>query len=189
MVSSPEIKNISLYPKANQGYMFGHPVPPEGRIMIVTIVGTGRGGRWQCRRRTARERTAKTCGPDARKLASSCAIRFLRSDGGNRASAHRGERVISCKAIAQGRPGVHRCPVCSCALCFVLTARETAGAARTRSSLRPLMRGREVSGKARAQCAARVWTHVLQRHCEEPLRRCNPSIRFAALWIASLRSQ
>src|SRR5882757_4185362 len=29
-------------------------------------------------------------------------------------------------------------PVCSCALCFVQTARETAGAARTRSSLRPL---------------------------------------------------
>jgi hypothetical protein len=23
-----------------------HPVPPEGRIMIARIVGTGRGGRW-----------------------------------------------------------------------------------------------------------------------------------------------
>src|SRR6476659_10129103 len=30
-------------------------------------------------------------------------------------------------------------PVCSCAFCFVQTARETAGAARTRSSLRPLV--------------------------------------------------
>ncbi|MBR1251936.1 hypothetical protein JQ609_34110, partial [Bradyrhizobium sp. AUGA SZCCT0169] len=45
---------------------------------------------------------------------------------------------ISRKAIAQGRPGVLRCPVCSCAPCFVQTAHETAGAARTRSSLRPL---------------------------------------------------
>ena len=29
--------------------------------------------------------------------------------------AHRGERVISRKAIAQGMPDVLRCPVCSCA--------------------------------------------------------------------------
>ena len=50
----------------------------------------------------------------------------------------RGEHGISRKAIAQGRPGVLRCPVCSCALCFVQTAHGTAGAARTRSSLRPL---------------------------------------------------
>ena len=72
----------------------------------------------------------------------------------------RGDHGISRKAIAQGRPGVLRCPVCSCALCFVQTAHETAGAARTRSSLRPLMRGREVSGKARAQCVARSRSHI-----------------------------
>ena len=46
IVSSPEIKDISLYPKKNKRYIFTHPVPPEGRIMIVTIVGMGRGGRW-----------------------------------------------------------------------------------------------------------------------------------------------
>ena len=49
----------------------------------------------------------------------------------------RGEHGISRKAIAQGRPGVHRCPVCSCAAFLVLIAHGTAGAARTRSSLRP----------------------------------------------------
>jgi hypothetical protein len=27
------------------------------------------------------------------------------------------------------------------------------------------------------------------RHCEKPLRRSNPSVRYAARWIASLRSQ
>jgi hypothetical protein len=43
-----------------------------------------------------------------------------RGDGGNRASTHRGERAISRKAIAQGMSDVLRCPVCSCALCFVL---------------------------------------------------------------------
>ena len=60
----------------------------------------------------------------------------------------RGEHGISRKAIAQGRPGVHRCPVCSCALCFVQTAHGTAGAARTRSSLRPLLsRARKLPAK------------------------------------------
>src|SRR5437016_3023738 len=61
-------------------------------------------------------------------------------DGGKRA-VHRGERAISRKAIAQGRPECSRCPVCSCALLFAQIARETAGAASTRSSLRPLFSG------------------------------------------------
>jgi hypothetical protein len=46
VVSSPKIKNISLYPKEKSRYIFAYPVPPEGRIMIARIVGTGRGGRW-----------------------------------------------------------------------------------------------------------------------------------------------
>jgi hypothetical protein len=46
MVSSLEIKNISLLQQRKSGYIFAHPVPPEGRIMIARIVGTGRGGRW-----------------------------------------------------------------------------------------------------------------------------------------------
>jgi hypothetical protein len=74
-----------------------------------------------------------------------------------RKPVHQGERVISRKAIAQGRPGVLRCPVCSCALCFVQTARETAGAARTRSSLRPLIgedgRYQQTSGAMRREIA------------------------------------
>ena len=45
-VSSPKIKNISLFKKVKSVHIFVHPVPPEGRIMIVTIVGTGRGGHW-----------------------------------------------------------------------------------------------------------------------------------------------
>jgi hypothetical protein len=32
------MKNISLFPNIKSGYIFAHPVPPEGRIMIVTIV-------------------------------------------------------------------------------------------------------------------------------------------------------
>src|SRR5205809_6820221 len=63
--------------------------------------------------------------------------RYPAGDGGKRA-VHRGERAISRKAIAQGRPECSRCPVCSCAVLFAQIARETAGAASTRSSLRPL---------------------------------------------------
>src|SRR5437764_8627700 len=64
--------------------------------------------------------------------------RYPAGDGGKRA-VHRGERAISHKAIAQGRPECSRCPVCSCAFLFAQIARETAGAASTRSSLRPLI--------------------------------------------------
>src|SRR6266571_6950112 len=65
--------------------------------------------------------------------------RAIRSagDGGKRAVL-REEHEVSRKAIAQGRPECSRCPVCSCAFLFAQIARETAGAASTRSSLRPL---------------------------------------------------
>ena len=41
---SPE-KKIFRFTEGQIGYIFVQP-SPEGRIMIVTIVGTGRGGRW-----------------------------------------------------------------------------------------------------------------------------------------------
>src|SRR5207253_4477791 len=63
--------------------------------------------------------------------------KLLRGDGGKRAVL-RGEHEVSRKAIARGRPECSRCPVCSCAFLFAQIARETAGAASTRSSLRPL---------------------------------------------------
>jgi hypothetical protein len=54
----------------------------------------------------------------------------------------RGEHGISRKTIAQGRRDAPTVPVCSCALAIYLFARETAGAASTRRSLRPLLFGR-----------------------------------------------
>jgi len=81
-------------------------------------------------------------------------------DGGKRAVL-REEHEVSRKAIAQGRPECSRCPVCSCALLFAQIARETAGAASTRSSLRPLIfGGRELSSKPRTQCAARSRSRI-----------------------------
>jgi hypothetical protein len=38
-MSSPKIKNISLYPKGKSGHMFAHPVPLRGALAIVTNEG------------------------------------------------------------------------------------------------------------------------------------------------------
>jgi hypothetical protein len=65
-------------------------------------------------RRTRLKRTAKSCGPDAAELASSCVELFAQRRW--QRAVHRGEHEVSRKAIAQGRPECSRCPVCSCAL-------------------------------------------------------------------------
>ena len=61
-----------------------------------------------------------------------------RGDGGKKA-VHRGEHAISRKAIAQGRPECSPLNLYARVRIFLCAnARETAGAARTRSSRRPL---------------------------------------------------
>src|SRR5438552_1436627 len=88
------------------------------------------------------------------------AFEFPRRDGG-KSAVLRGDHVISRKAIAQGMSDVLRCPVCSCAPCFVHDAHETAGAARIRHSLRPLIgEGGKFPAKLRAPCAARMRSHI-----------------------------
>jgi hypothetical protein len=92
-------------------------------------------------------RTAKPCGPGTRCW---CQVGggFSSSTGSRktfnplmtvtRRIRRRGEDGISRKAIAQGRRNAPTVPVCSCAFFFVHLAHETAGAASTRRSLRPL---------------------------------------------------
>jgi hypothetical protein len=117
-------------------------------------LGWGCDGRFGVRRflrrtKTSR-RTAKSCGPGAAMLASS--LRSYPQVTVANKPAHRGEHEVSRKAIAQGMSECLRCPVCSCALSLRYLAHETAGAARTRHSLRPLFeeRGNEFA-KARAK--------------------------------------
>ena len=43
--SSPFVKNILIFRNGKSVYIFGHPVPQEGRFAVVTDVGTGCGGR------------------------------------------------------------------------------------------------------------------------------------------------
>src|SRR5262245_2779977 len=85
-------------------------------------------------------RTAKSCGSDVAVLALRPGEAKLLWDNGGKRAVLREEHEVSRKAIAQGRPECSRCPVCSCApLAKAQTAHETAGAASTRSSLRPLI--------------------------------------------------
>jgi hypothetical protein len=124
-------------------------------------------------RRTRRKRTAKSCGSGAAVLALRLReAKLLRDNGGKRAVL-REEHEVSRKAIAQGRPECSRCPVCSCALLFAQIARETAGAASTRSSLRPLIGGREADSKPRAISAARMLNCI---HSSLRAQRSNPTI-------------
>jgi hypothetical protein len=73
--------------------------------------------------------------------------KYAAGDGDNK-PAHRGEREVSRKAIAQGMSECFRCPVCSCAPIAQLLAHETAGAACTRHSLRPLFEGGQRDGNS-----------------------------------------
>jgi hypothetical protein len=109
----------------------------EGRIAIVTDVG--RGMRWTRRgcRRTVPTRTAKSCGPDARRWRQGReAIRERRWQK----SPVTGESTKqTVKAIAQGRPECFGEPVVTMLVWFFKFPREAAGAASTRLSLRPLL--------------------------------------------------
>jgi hypothetical protein len=106
-------------------------------------------------------------------------------DGGKRA-VHRGELEASRKATAQGRPECSRCPVCSCAVLFAQIARETAGAASTRSSLRPLFRRGPNEDANLGRSAPREGETVSSVIASAAKQSTSP---LAALWIATLRSQ
>jgi len=86
----------------------------------------------------------------------------------------RGERGISRKTIAQGRRNAPTVPVCSCALAMCILARETAGAASTRRSLRPLLLGAKRFARpgrnAPRECGG-VFCDLGRRDCKVPGRR------------------
>ena len=118
-------------------------IPAHTRGVSRSSRCVGLGLRWTLwrqacfsRRTKTPKRTAKSCGPGAAMLALSL-WEVSAGDGDNK-PAHRGEHEVSRKAIAQGMSECFRSPVCSCAPNAQFLAHETAGAARTRHSLRPL---------------------------------------------------
>src|SRR3954452_23829460 len=128
-----------------------HPVPPKGALAIVTNEGrvaVDAGNALNERHESVRQRRVV--------LTPRCWRRRWQQY-----MAHRGDHVISRKAIAQGRPDALRWTCMLMRALLVHTAHETAGAARTRSSLRPLIgEGVRVFSKPRALRAARPRRHV-----------------------------
>ena len=74
-LSSPSVKNISVFQKYNLRYMICHPVPLRGALRNVINAGRGCGGRGRADRRSALKRTAKACGPDIAVLVSSLSVK------------------------------------------------------------------------------------------------------------------
>ena len=66
ILSSPKIKNISVFQYHKSVYKSPRPDPTEGRIMIVTNVRRDAVDAGVAKTNAALWRTAKTCGPDAR---------------------------------------------------------------------------------------------------------------------------
>ena len=135
------------------------PPPPEGRIAIVTDVGSGM--RWTraaspdeccCRGRSRRVVLISRRWDQACKR--SCERRWLKSP------VHRGERADRpLTPIAQGRPDCFGGPVVTNA-CAFYTARAAMGAQNTRPSPRPLI------SEGHARCRTRV------RWCREDVKAC-----------------
>src|SRR3954454_15546138 len=101
--------------------------------------------------------------------------------------AHRGERVISRKAIAQGMSDVLRFTCMLMRALLVHIAHEIAGAARIRHSLRPLnfRRSQNYLETSGASCRENAKPYRPSLRAQ----RSNPSRRNKKDWIASLRSQ
>ena len=148
-------KNISLFPKGESGNIISSRPPKRGGSAIVTNVGrgcSGREGATDERGLSVRQRRVVLTSRCWRQRTGGTASR---DDGGKRAVL-RGEHDISRKAIAQGRPDALRWTCMLVCAFFVHIAHETAGAARTRSSLRPLYsRGKfeQTSGAMRREIA------------------------------------
>src|SRR6476620_4957383 len=106
---------------------------------------------------------------------------FPGRNGGKRAVL-RGEHAISRKAIAQGRPDALRWTCMLVCALFVHIAHETAGAARTRSSLRPLTTEGEEFPANLGRNASRDREGV---SASLRAKRRNPCRRTKKEWIAS----
>ena len=120
----------------NQNYI--HLVPPHMRGVCAIVTDVGCGMRWTRAMSAARDvapRTAKSCGPDAPTLASSWRIHSQATVATKPVTGESAKEAVE-PLRREGR-SVSAEPVCSCAPLSVHVAHETAGAARTRLSLRP----------------------------------------------------
>src|SRR5258707_4184207 len=129
------------------------------------------------------KRTAKSCGSDAPMLASS-----LREDAQATVSnkpGHRGEREVSRKTIAQGRPGLLRCTCGDYARVLYLFRTRGYGCIGHPAFPAPsVLRGANGFSKPRAPRAARMRRRICSS-LRGAKRRSNPLSPLSGLWIAS----
>jgi hypothetical protein len=128
-------------------------------------------------RRGRRTRTAKSCGSGTSTPVSSLRRQLRRRR--RQTSPSSGEITKQpLKPFACGNAGFLRWTRGDYArvLCFYF-AREAAGASSARHSPRPLFRGRESMDTSRKKIMRRECGGMPSRHCEEHLRRSNPSLR------------
>ena len=179
---------ISLYPSGKSVLPIRPSFPGKGGVSRSSR--TREGMRWT---RASRETSVWLSVRRSRVVLTPRCWRQVRGDISRATVAkkpgHRGEREVSRKAIAQGMSECFRCPVCSCAPQCALLAHETAGAARTRHSLRPLIReGATNLQKLGRERAARTRKSVLTSSLREPKRRAaSTSPRQPRKWWHRLR--
>src|ERR1700733_4478987 len=142
-----DFQKLSLTLDPNQLLISRHPVPREGALAIVTDVGAGSGGRRCAFDERRVKRTAKSCGPDAPmagvKFARSS--RFLGMTVTSKLWSHRGEHEDKPSNHCAGKAGLLPLNLYArVRFLFAAFAHGTAGAARTRSSLRPLFLGEAI---------------------------------------------
>src|SRR6266702_8685451 len=114
IMSSQRIKNISVFTNPKSAIYPLYPVPFRGAYHDRHETWGGNavdaGSADSERRESVRQRRVVLTPRCWRQVGGSSPA----DDGGKRAG-RRGERVISCKATAQGMSDCLRCPVCSCA--------------------------------------------------------------------------
>ena len=128
-------KIFRLTCRANHPYKLAPSHPNEGRVAIVTNVAMRCGGRRARDRRARARRTAKACGSGTAALVSSSREAKLPGGDGGKKAVRREEHAISRKPSRREGRIASASPVCSCAH-STISAHGTAGATRTRSSLR-----------------------------------------------------
>ena len=150
VLSSPSKKIFRLTRRANQGYISAVSPDKRGGSRSSRTCGGMRWTQWP--RLTS---VAEADGEVVWSWRPDAGVKYLQGSlhGATEAKepGHRGEHEISRKATAQGKPDASAEPVCSCAFSSVHIAHETAGAARTRPSLRPLFLGRANDRQTSAQ--------------------------------------
>ncbi len=141
--SSPARKKYFCFPEVKNG-LYAQPSRSNqrGRFANVTDVGTGCGGRGGARDGRVGCGWRSRVVPTPQRLVSSSRSR---AGNGGKSAGLTEESTYKPSTIAQGKPDASASPVCSCAAYLYPIAHETAGAARTRLSLRPLIsRAKEI---------------------------------------------